>query len=730
MSTYFIFDTETHPILPGLLAPPLVCLSGVHRARPSVNPPAPFLVDRHGTVDHFRAGLDSGATLVGHNVAYDMAVLCNTDNTLLLPVFQAYADGRVSDTRIREKLLDLSVGKLNTGEAGAGRQLKYTMEALLERRFGEDHSAEKRGPDAWRLRYRELEDIPVEDWPPEAASYALGDATDTWRLWEHQALDTHTNAVQADGRVTNERETAAFAFAGHLACAWGVRTDPAQIDALSQALQGRIHRVTDALADPAVGIFRPDGSKDMKRLRAIIEGAYAGQQVPQTEKGSTATDKDTLLSSPARGVADVPGGMEDAQPHVWLDGSDPSFFPELPREVKGKSYPHPNMIRVPVLHALASISADKHNYETYLEVLGSGTTRPITPGLNELLESGRASNYKPSLQVMPRDGGYRECLVPRPGFIYVGADYSYSEICALAQTLLSEFGQSAMAEGLIAGRDPHMETGADLMGVSYEEFERLYKAGDEAAAQWRQAAKVLNFGVPGGMGPATLVVWAKATYRHTFGVTAENPHPSPKEQEQAARALKNRFLDRYPEMRGFFKGVSQLTESGSAVIAQPGSGRLRGGLGFCDGCNTLFQGPAADGAKWAFFCMQMECYTGTSPLWKPTPEAWTTDDVTDVAHQPLWRHEDGILHTSPHKSPLYGSRGVIFVHDEFLIESPEGCAHEAALRLQQVMVEGMRRYLPDIPVKAGPALMRRWSKKAKATYNEAGRLIPWEDKKK
>ena len=706
MSLYFIFDTETHLVQPGLLVPPLVCLSYCERGYIADGPPV--LLDRHNAVGKLRQVLlGDWGTVIGHNVAYDMAVMCNKDNTLLLPVFQAYADGRVSDTRIREKLLDLSVGRLNTGEAGAGRQLKYTMEALLERRFGEDHSAEKRGPDAWRLRYRELEDIPINEWPPEAVSYAKGDATDTWRIWENQALDTHTNAVKPDGSIINEAETAAFAFAGHLACAWGLRTDPVQVDALSQALQGRIHRVTDALADPAVGIFRPDGTQNKKVVQGLVLACYEGEglEVPRTPTGQVGTKKEVQESSSPK-----------YQPSVWLDGSDASFFPELPR-TDGR-------IQVPVLHALASISADKHNYETYMEVLASGVNRPITPGLNELLESGRASNYKPSPQVMPKFGGYRECLVPREGFVYVGADYNYIEICALAQVLLDEFGTSEMAAALIRGEDPHKTTGAAFMGVPYAEFDALYEAGDPTAAQWRQAAKVPNFGVPGGMGPDKMVTWAWDTYRYKFGVTAENPYPTLKEQVATAKAFKKVILDRYPEMVLFFRGISQLTESGSAVITQPGSGRLRGGVGFCDGCNTVFQGLAADGAKWAFFCMQMECYTGTSPLWLEA-----TGKTMWSGMIPLGAPLDS---ESPwtEKSPLYGSRGVIFVHDEFLIESPEWCAHEAALRLQQVMEEGMRRYLPDIPVKAGPSLMRRWSKKAKATYGPDGRLIPWEDAKK
>ena len=49
------------------------------------------------------------------------------------------------------------------------------------------------------------------------------------------------------------------------------------------------------------------------------------------------------------------------------------------------------------------------------------------------------------------------------------------------------------------------------------------------------------------------------------------------------------------------------------------------------------------------------------------------------------------------------------------------------MRQAQIMVEQMRTCVPDVKVKAEPALMRRWYKQAEAVYNE-GKLVPWEPK--
>ena len=67
-----------------------------------------------------------------------------------------------------------------------------------------------------------------------------------------------------------------------------------------------------------------------------------------------------------------------------------------------------------------------------------------------------------------------------------------------------------------------------------------------------------------------------------------------------------------------------------------------------------------------------------------------------------------------------------FIHDEIILEAPEGLAAAAAERLAEVMVEQMRKFLPDIPVKADAHLMRRWYKSAEPVRNAAGVLIPWE----
>lgn len=188
--------------------------------------------------------------------------------------------------------------------------------------------------------------------------------------------------------------------------------------------------------------------------------------------------------------------------------------------------------------------------------------------------------------------------------------------------------------------------------------------------------KSLNFGLPGGMGPARLAESARKGY----GVIMS-------EREAAER--REQFAQRWREYRPYLKYISRLTQNGDATITQMFSGRKRGGCGFTDGANTYFQGLTADGAKRALVNVTEECYA------KPD-------------------------------SPLYGSRPLLLLYDEILAEVPIAQAHEAAHRLAEVMCSSMREYLPDVPVTASPALMTRWIKGAEPRFDAANRLIPWD----
>src|SRR5258706_5838533 len=102
-----VIDSETCLIVPGLLAPPLVCVTWQR-------PGEEAGIEHHSTAEpRLRAWLEDPETLfIGHNVAFDMAVFAERFPDLRPLIFTAYKACRVTDTMIRQWLLDNAAGDL------------------------------------------------------------------------------------------------------------------------------------------------------------------------------------------------------------------------------------------------------------------------------------------------------------------------------------------------------------------------------------------------------------------------------------------------------------------------------------------------------------------------------------------------------------------------------------------------------------------------------------------
>ena len=618
--TRFVFDCETWLIAPGRLAPRLVSVAyrfddGMVRLRHRFD-------DWKTPV---RLALETCDEIVGHNVAYDLAVLVNADPSLESLVWKAYDEGRIRDTLIRAQLIAIALGRFKfdptIGERGS--RPRWSLADLVKKYLGEEVTG-KHGPDVWRLRYHELDEVPVLEWPPSAIAYAMDDVDFTARLWTR--LGVYASEVGLP-RIPDEENQVSAAWSLHLASCWGIRTDGPAVDALEAKLRASVESVRGDAVES--GLVRMNGTKNVSAIRARVEAAL-GDDAPKTAKGSTRTDTATLAST----------------------GDD-------------------------LLVRLSEVAADEKELSSFVPTLRAGVDRPINPRWNTLVESGRVSCSRPNLTQQPRRSGVRECYVPRAGYWFATADYSFAELCTLAQTCVDWFGESKLAETINAGRDPHRATGANLLGLDYETFDERFRAGDKEAKHARQLAKALNFGFPGGLGAATFVEYASATY----GLDID---------EEQARELKRTFVSTYPEMSRYWRKITDSLSDGggSFTAALVRSRRIRGGLGFPNGCNYFFQGPVADGAKRAFYLL-------------------TKESRTEPA------------------SPFYGSKPLILMHDEIISEVPIDLAAQAAERVAEVMVETLSEVCPDVKISAEPALMRRWYKGAAPTYVD-GLLVPWE----
>lgn len=283
-------------------------------------------------------------------------------------------------------------------------------------------------------------------------------------------------------------------------------------------------------------------------------------------------------------------------------------------------------------------------------------------------------------------------------------DYGTLELCTLGQVNLWLQGRSKLAEAINAGQDLHTRLAARIGGITYDEMRARVKAKDPWATNLRQLAKPINFGLPGGMGAAKLVITARkddVRFCELSGVS-EDCNSNKKVTRWADRPIppvccecldlavkyKKIWLAEWEEMEGYLKWAARLADSG-AVLESFGNGMLRGGCNYNSAANHFFQNLAAQGAKHAGWLVQKEAY-------------------------------------SDRRSPLYNNaRIVVFVHDENVMEIREEVAHECAHRISEIMIGAMGEFVEDVDISAVPALARRWFKAMDKAEDLRGRLKPW-----
>lgn len=598
------------------------------------------LMDRPTALAKVREWFKSKSNeFIGQNIQFDLGVLAAEDITLLPLIFDAYEEGRIHDTKIRQQLVDIAHGQLKFHDAEKGEEeveegdkishilkTEYSLEALAWRLLRK--KVAKTG--TFRLKYATLDGVPITSWPQEAIDYAISDVLVTKEVFLEQG-NKYQRKVLANSKKQHQA-----AWALHLMSAWGVRTEKEMVEKLKGNLEKELTVAFEKMG--AAGLLHADSNKrNMKVIKDKVEKGFAARklEVPKTPKGATQTSGEALNNS-----------------------GDPDLLV--------------------LAHAMKSMKL----MSTYVPILENGTKYPINASFNVLVETGRTSASRPNLQNPPRKGNVRDCFIPRPGYLYCAVDYDTLELRTLAQvTLALGCKERFMADALCRGDDLHLNLAADIMGIERSEAISRYKAGDKVVDEYRQLAKICSFGYPGGMSAKTFVEYAAG---YGTELTLEK-----------SEMLHKYWKKAWPEMLQYFQKIKDMLKDPDAeipTIKHITSNRYRGDVTFTAAANSFFQGLAADGAKDA--------------LWEVTKEALTNP-----------------------KSPLFNSHPVVFLHDEVISEVPYDpnnpeIASNAAKRQAKIMIDTMKRWVPDIPITATPVLFRRWYKGAKPVYDASGNLLP------
>lgn len=708
----FYFDCETHAISRTNPCPRFVCLQYAY------DNDAPTIVggDADGKAAAYRifreALADPNTTLVAHNGFYDYSIMLGLDGYWrgthtatdedILSIIHAALAGRIRDTLVMSKLNAIEYDWLEWDRVTRERS-QFSLAYLVKRFTGRLRTGkDKDDMDRVQVRYHEMDGLAPHLWPEDFRTYALEDITDL-----RDVYGTLNNNTYAD-----ERFQTAIHWVMRLMELWGIHTNKANVQKLKDIIEPAIHAANDDLL--ALGLMRPGASHfDQAAYEAFVTKLCDGAGIPvlrtSTGRVSRAAGfisklKCPMLSDPAAFRYTDPPTRDMAVIRQRVVDWYTARGLEVPLTEKAKSHeddfygspdeededePTVSTARDvleatddPALLRLAQIGKYKTLASTFIPTMELGFEHPIHPRWNGLVATGRPSCTRPNLLNQPRElepgvGGIRECYVARQGYVYLDPDYTQAELCSLAQVCYDKFGFSAMRDVIRAGYDIHVWFAAMMAGVDYAVAFAGYMAGDKKYKDLRQLAKAANFGFPGGLGIKKFVKWARKTY----GVTLS---------ESKAKQLKVDWLAAFPEIRLYFEWVNEQIKHGydgkSFTFVQHRSNRRRGGVRFCNGANTGFQGLTADGAKNALLKVFVACHTPSDAL--------------------------------------YGSRIVAFIYDEILIETPENMCGPASVRLIELLRQGMEEYTPDVPATVTIEAMFAWSKKAKAVRNADGMLMP------
>lgn len=567
------FDTETELTMPGVRAPRLVCFSVSDRDRPLY-----LWSEKEALFKLWQAAADGKIEIIGHNIAYDSAVVCAQYPDIIPIVFKAYRAGSIADTMLREMFLQLE---------RTGHSRRTSLADLARKYLGKDMS---KGEDTWRLRYGELRDNALDEWPAEAVDYAVDDAFMPVEIYKAQQAaarydDTfHPAAAQAGGALVLQLMTA-----------WGLRTDVETVrevideflksqDDLVGYLQSEWGWVDEASKKTGEvrriqrPVLRCDLSFDTKALSSRIEELIE-EPLPRTEKGKPSLAK----------AAIEPWGLALAEAYL---------------EYKSDGKMISNYLR---------------NYKSGL----------VQCSVSPILTNGRAALSKPPLQNLPIKGRIRECFIPRPGKVFCAIDYDGVELRTLAGACLNVLGKSTLADIFRADpyADVHSMYSAHLLGISREEAFALKAKKDPEQKKARSDGKAALFGFPGGMGIDRFI-------------SAQKKKGNSYTKAEAQR-LKDVWLEFLPEMRAFFAHVDRLLPGGfgsKTVFREPVTGHRRAEVGYTHLANAHFSTPMAYGAKAAGFSLAEKMYAD------PDSVLYGTRIVCYIHDEFLMEFDDALAH--------------------------------------------------------------------------------------
>lgn len=431
------------------------------------------------------------ASFVLHNAAFDAEVIeqaCITATGRGM-VWQLYDACRVLDTMQFERLLELATSGDVPQFASLDKLARKYLGVAVEKQLTDADGADI------RTGFGRYLGQPLSSIPAASRAYAAGDTVATWMVWAHQKA--------ALRRVKAEAQLAyGFTTEAALEAAW------AEYGPLSLHVQVKAALLCKVLWRRGLLIDQGRREEVLKQLLQLEEaaadklragGIYVPREGEKLPKGVPAVQ--TAMRR----------HIEALEERLLADGTIAEPFP---RTDSGKLKIDAEQQREWVeqgLDELVTAYADHCRAVKYRSTYCKKMAQPeVHPSWRNLKVSGRFScvgelavQTLPKCMNSPTEMSLRQCIVPKPGSLFIIVDFAQLEVVALAAALehQMQYGK-ALADVIRSGQDVHAAIACKMFG------DRI----GPVSPKERKQVKPITFGLPAGMGAAAIQRNAKASY--------------------------------------------------------------------------------------------------------------------------------------------------------------------------------------------------------------------------
>lgn len=746
------FDFETYAFIAGVQLPPPVCMSFAFIEGPDGGP---YSIGEHAVV-LWREGLELLAQalreawlLVGANPSFDglVSVYAHHDPEAFVAQWAwALKQGRVTDVLLRQKLLD---------GAWDHYYKSYSLNTVATRWDMPLDKANK-----WRIRFGELDGMPVSQYPEAAYRYSLEDALATAHVWIKQEQQRLVGSPYFPGRdpLANQYDQTRYTFPITDLASYGLRANARSVSRFKADETRRMLQLRDTLE--LNGLVVREYKRDVAAVDQYAESI--GAPLPRTKGGNPSTSRKALIG---------PGDPLLAKAHAWREhapelaehglcsckfkapdapareriaagfaaqGQEPpmstpgkktrketpegyaarlaKFVPRVKTDADAcERAEHCQACTDGIDHECMRVMPRYSEYNGIVSLLGSpmsllekAAREPWHAYYNSMVSTGRTatgtdeeSDKKGNAQNPRRKPGVRECQEPRGRIVTLnGADIDFEEAWAFIE--------------------------ADFSAVELHTFSQIcyWLQG------WSELGRKLNAGID-VHGEVCADIMGE-TYDQVM-YWKEHDEARLGDNRTAGKAIN--FLRKGAGGAGAFERAA-WNQYGVDTTKIPGGARRLVGLHdartpefgqvYSPWCKSHARNPGRRDSKYDIVIglpgSPRLCAGRFFTDAHNYPFQGLASDVAKEAMWDVWEAKWGLSEMG-RADPLYQCGMVLFVHDSLTCEVRESRALVGGERLGELMYRASVRVLPNCPSKAEPCAQRQLSKKAKPITDDAGRLV-------